>query len=407
MTAHHRFLIASIVAPAAALLYVAGCRARAGRDNLPAHATAARTPPGRARAISTNPMPATVTLTGNSGDERDYSGSTACRECHSKEFAENQATRHAHTMGSLRSLASSVCLPPVGRVRGLPYVINRANGTYQIRDASLHPVSQRLDLRLGSGKTGVTYITPLKDDYLFEARYSYFPSLKRWYITPGQEDYPQGDLGVDRNGLIGRHCISCHSTFVAAKSLRPERRFYGVGCESCHGPGASHVRAMHGRVARQPTMDSLSKWSPLRINTLCGRCHRTAADLTTPLEKTETQRFQPYAIMASPCYKGSGGRLSCLTCHRPHENVSLDMRKYETVCRSCHGGSSLTTTSTSVKASICKVNPATGCIACHMPQREAFIGTDLPTTMADHLIGVYRSRAFRPATNGGANRQHE
>jgi hypothetical protein len=42
-----------------------------------------------------------------------------------------------------------------------------------------------------------------------------------------------------------------------------------------------------------------------------------------------------------------------------------------------------------------------------MPQREAFIGTDLPTTMADHLIGVYRSRAFRPATNGGANRQHE
>ena len=77
--------------------------------------------------------------------------------------------------------------------------------------------------------------------------------------------------------------------------------------------------------------------------------------------------------MQSACYRVSPGTLSCSSCHDPHARPSTDMAGYEAVCLSCHRTPFQTS---------CKVSPATGCVACHMPRRDVARGI----MMTDHWI---------------------
>ena len=95
-------------------------------------------------------------------------------------------------------------------------------------------------------------------------------------------------------------------------------------------------------------------------------------------------RFQPIGLMQSACFRKSPGSLTCSTCHDPHARTSTDLPAYEAVCLSCHQGPSQTR---------CKVEPATGCVGCHMPRRDATRGM----MMTDHWI---RSR---PETADGGS----
>src|SRR5262249_718858 len=100
-----------------------------------------------------------------------------------------------------------------------------------------------MELALGSGKIGVTFVSPLADDSLLEMRLSYFPSRRLWYPTPGQREGLDDRAGEVYHSQIARRCLLCHSTTLPDHRLKPERKFYGVGCEACHGPGSEHVRS--------------------------------------------------------------------------------------------------------------------------------------------------------------------
>jgi predicted CXXCH cytochrome family protein len=77
--------------------------------------------------------------------------------------------------------------------------------------------------------------------------------------------------------------------------------------------------------------------------------------------------------MQSACFRKSEGRMTCTTCHDPHARTSTDVVAYEAICLTCHQGASRTP---------CSVSPATGCIDCHMPCRDASRGM----MMTDHWI---------------------
>ncbi len=49
-----------------------------------------------------------------------------------------------------------------------------------------------LDLVFGSGKSGLAFTSVVQNTAMAEARISYFPTGKQWYITPGQ-----GHLSLD------------------------------------------------------------------------------------------------------------------------------------------------------------------------------------------------------------------
>src|SRR5207237_3287456 len=110
-----------------------------------------------------------------------------------------------------------------------------------------------LDLAFGSGKAGIAFAVIVSRDVMAEARMSYFPPGKRYYVTPGQNDLPARQLGNVSVGAAARQCFDCHTVAMPADSITPERRFMGVGCESCHGPGSAHVQAMKARTASART----------------------------------------------------------------------------------------------------------------------------------------------------------
>ena len=253
-----------------------------------------------------------------------------------------------------------------------------------------------LDYALGSGKSGMTYVSMLDNDTILEMAMSYFPHQREWHVTPGDEHLPMDKLGRLRPPEGGRTCFACHAVMLPTATVVPAKRFFGVGCESCHGPGSTHVTQMQAGKYGQDSMARLEKWSAPRILALCGQCHGSAQAPRagiTPVSMVAIRRMQPFGLSQSQCYKNSKGTLSCVTCHDSHTNVSTDQKTYNAVCLSCH------TTVTARRPpllrttliKLCPVNRTGRCVSCHMPTSSVFDNQANPIRMADHFITVHRS----------------
>ena len=187
-------------------------------------------------------------------------------------------------------------------------------------------------------------------------------------------------------------CLECHTITVPAGSLKTERRFFGVGCETCHGPGSAHIAAAKAK-SKDLAIEDLGKLSPREQNERCGKCHRAFDGIGHGgIEVTMTNRFQAYGLMQSPCFEKSGETISCMTCHDPHSNVDTNRRNYDLVCMNCHspGAPSAPPEVPSERAKhVCPVKPNAACTTCHMPERPVFPKSNISTDMADHLIWAY------------------
>ena len=150
-----------------------------------------------------------------------------------------------------------------------------------------------------------------------------------------------------------------------------------VTCEACHGPQGKHVREKR---ANAP----VARTGPLpadAMNAMCGRCHGLSdVDPAHPV----IARFQPWGLSQSRCFQQSAGKLSCATCHDPHENARRDLKFYEAACLSCHSPKP------EVKPMpvLCPVNRKQGCVGCHMPTDSK----SMPhVKFFDHRIRVVRT----------------
>jgi hypothetical protein len=107
-----------------------------------------------------------------------------------------------------------------------------------------------------------------------------------------------------------------------------------------------------------------------------------------PPDKDHLQHY--YSMTLSKCYRASGGRLSCITCHDPHvepakEEVPVFFNKR---CMSCHTEESCTLPRKSRQQS----NPSDNCIGCHMPKRE--IGPIAHSSLTNHRITARADEPF-------------
>jgi hypothetical protein len=247
--------------------------------------------------------------------------------------------------------------------------------------------SVRARYGVGAGKHAVTYFADY-NERLLELRLSYYPGVRRWDFSPGQQVrsisggvlYPEG---LVKTPDVVEGCFTCHTTGLVKDrgELRPEKAMLGVGCESCHGPGRDHIAAVR-RGSKDLRMVDLGAIRGRLSVELCGQCHRSPAgeDVHDPFNRSQLPRLQGLALSQSACFTNSNGRLSCLTCHDAHGNATEPHPHYNAQCRSCHGASPET-------GRPCPIEPAGDCVSCHMPEQPVSMPTGLK--YRNHWIKVW------------------
>lgn len=247
-----------------------------------------------------------------------------------------------------------------------------------------------------------------EEDTYRELRVSYFRNGSIWDRTKGTLPAPRdpaGYVGKKLSAPSFRDCIGCHTTRFRMlegsehSMTNPEASDHGIGCERCHGPGLHHVKAIESGFAESAIAQRAGTESTWRLK-ICAACH--GSDGTIPPQDPEFVRLQGTTLTFSRCFKASQGRLDCTNCHDPHRVLETSSAYYEVQCLSCHGeskpargGAARLEESTSHLTSSCPVNPATGCIGCHMPR----IQNAAPhTAFTDHHIRIHREQVHSRTT---------
>ena len=277
-----------------------------------------------------------------------YVGSTACKECHPVQYQKQSSSPHAKALATARPGAPG-------------------------------------EWAFGAGQKAITYLSYQSEDWYLERGLSFYAASKRMAPTPGHQgavDLPYPTLAA---GASVARCFRCHSTgtlrLSSTGAIEPAEN--GVGCESCHGPGAEHVRSADPAKIGNP-----KRLNAVEMNRFCGTCHRrppepaevndgrVAIGLKFDWSNRWNVRQQPAYLSQSACFRASGGELSCITCHDPHTAANPSAASYDQRCASCH---------TDVKH--LAPTPGVACVSCHMPN----VSATSEMQFTNHWIGVYSS----------------
>jgi hypothetical protein len=337
-----------------------------------------------------------------------YIGSRACSGCHSKIYQDYIRT----AMG--RSVTPAADFSQLGNLPATASVFNdklnrhfevskRGSDWYQAEYESdpqgreVFRTTHKLEYAVGSGVNGYTFIVR-RGSYLFQAPLSYYSRQKAWDLSPG---YQFADYGFNRP--IAQACIGCHSGRPQPARDReglfgdPPFRELAIGCENCHGPGGLHAAAPGKSPNRARPDRSIVNPAKLPVHLaedICMNCHQgsdtrvpqpgkdyfdfrpgtslreTVAILRVPLKPDDAGASDllehHFSMQLSKCYRESGGRLSCLTCHRIHAmpRPSDAAAYYRSICLTCHQEANCNVD----KAQ--RMARANDCVACHMPKRD-------------------------------------
>ena len=309
-----------------------------------------------------------------------YVGSKSCGAsgCHEEINRSYFPTPHGQSMAPANSPAELARAPkPItvfNQKNNRYYVVYQDGGNlyqsaYELdkNGRKILSIAHKIDYVTGGESVGYTYLFRV-GPWIFQAPLSFYAHTKTWELSPG---YVADDPGFNRVMTTG--CLLCHNGQPDPEPKRdgmykePPFRFgeLGISCETCHGPGALHVKEMQtkkGRVLGPSEVDTSivnpAKLSPRLADDLCRECHqagdavvvypgKTVMDYRpgTPLTETmaivkrpikEEQRAEANRLEVNPpvrgsleqplwwknstlelsrCYQASHGRLTCGTCH--------------------------------------------------------------------------------------------
>jgi len=283
-------------------------------------------------------------------------------------------------------------------------------------ESDTRTISQRFDLVVGSGRKGQTYLSWAEDSVLVQLPVSFWRGIG-WVNSPG---YPDGLADFGRP--VPPRCLECHASYFGRRTADIEANVYdpgtavlGIGCETCHGPGAEHVRRQRSWARRLlgPGIVDLAELSREGQLEACGLCHggaaRSRADpfsyvpgdsLSAHLRRStllgsarvDVHGNQLALLMDSPCFQRSG--MTCGTCHDVH-TPQREASAFVARCLGCH------------QVDSCGLFPARGpsiadrCVDCHMPLLPSTTivatsaGDTLQPLIRTHRIGIHPTAANR------------
>ena len=353
-----------------------------------------------------------------------YVGSKACAQCHQDIFDSYMRTNMARALSLPGPLLQSgrISLP----ITVFDNTLNRyfrvsadASGLYQSvyrygKDGkTVYRETEKVAYVIGTGRNGMGFLVQ-RGNYLLQAPLAYFPADRTWALSPGYESH---DYGFTRP--ITTECVTCHSGIprpeVAAVGLYkdPPFRELGIGCENCHGPGQLHVAQRQKGLpisGINRTIVNPARLSPHLANGICIFCHEAGdarvlrggktfldfrpgtalEDTVAVIDATSNHSVGPavplvgyyFQLQLARCYRESGGRLKCMTCHDPHVQPapSESAVYYRKKCLQCHSEQRCR----QPLASRLHASPPDDCVSCHMTTRPAVRFTH--TVVTDHRI---------------------
>jgi hypothetical protein len=304
-----------------------------------------------------------------------YAGDDACLACHKQESSTYRQSSH-HLASQLPDKSSILGSFSAGK--NILMIANPSNTDEDPRlffemdakDGSYYQTAiaeragkrlthqERFDLVIGSGTRGQTYLY-WRGNELFELPVSYWKDGGQWINSPGYKD---GTANFDRH--VDPRCLECHSTFIQPLASDPQTNLYnkasllpGISCESCHGPGSSHIAAEQSKPQATQGNHSQSGKLPARSPVdQCALCHNGTerAEIAPafsylpgqPLDKylganpadisdqPDVHGNQVGLLKKSRCYLSSSS-MSCSTCHNVHAPERA-AASYSDRCLGCH-----------------------------------------------------------------------
>ena len=358
-----------------------------------------------------------------------YAGDSTCRPCHTQSNTYFQTAHHftsqsptAQNLGGSFSPGSNVLQTSNPR---LTFQMDTTDvgftetAKYIDKSSQLQTLTQPIDIVVGSGRKGHTYLY-WNGDQLFELPVSYWTSVNAWVNSPGFTD---GTAHFDRP--IAPQCLGCHGGYFESADP-PVNRYLksslvlGITCERCHGPAHQHVEleqrahtADQRRLARAAIV-SIGRLSRDQQIDVCAQCHagpgmplapvlsflpgKSIADYVKikepqPDAPLDVHTNQVQLLRMSRCFQSSS--LTCSACHNVHVQ-QRDTTSFSARCLTCH----------QVKAcgKFAQMGQTirTRCVDCHMPAQNSDVlfsnseGERLTPLIRNHRIAIYVEREDVP-----------
>lgn len=313
-----------------------------------------------------------------------------CVTCHPAQANTQPRTPMAHAAETTAECSVLRSHPSMKvRMGRYDYRIERhGDQSLYIATDGVETVTYPIRYAFGLGEAGQTYILE-KDGEYYESFVSYYQAIDALDITIGDQTYRPSNLREAAGRHIGSHeiatCFGCHTSngvsggHVSEKTLLP-----GISCEQCHGASDNHLAGLKKGDAQLAQMKKLTGMSAEESAQFCGQCHRTWEYVAEHgPHDTGNVRFQPYRLTNSKCFDVDDARISCTSCHNPHDVVDRTAAHYDAKCQACHSpGATASSGRPAVK--LCRVG-SKECSTCHMPK------TDLPGahhSFTDHNIRI-------------------